>query len=803
MARRFLSFILGVVTGILILVLGVGGSVYLVLSKEGGMGTVQERIEGTAINDTLKINLSEEQQAKSILEYATGLISALGNLSTENIGDLEDLIGTTALSSLVSDTIGISAEAIRASSLEDIGATVTDNLTLQIMKDKFELELPDMPLFNDEEFLARPVSEAFGSLDNETLDKIIEVVYEDDATEEKPASSQLLQKLGKKTVNEVSSDMDKIVEELYITDVIDVTDESSEVLKYFRDNNTSINGIDAAIKTMKVKNAVKVVTDEDVAAAAAEGKTLTASHKVLQEIADLTLDELSSDSALQEKIDGLKIGDVITVTATSNKVLKYLEDKDLGALSDAIDQMKISDAIDIVTDEEAAADTSLTASSRVLQYFKNSGTTLNNINDAIENMTIGDAVKIVTDAEVEAAAAEGKTLVASSRVLQYLKDAKLDELDSKINMMKISDAVKITSSSHAVLQKIADMTLNQLSDRTELQDRIDTVKIGEVVTVGDDAEPILVALKETELGGLNAKIKDLTVKDVFKDYDVGLLASIPETTKIEDIAETLKNTVKNASLYALKAMGMFDYTLDYENGTTHNDYVKKANMHNANPQDLVNAMTDIAAIDWATTDPAALAVNAGKVQTAMKKTENVKVYVQNGATPADTDHYTYYGQKVGGADNVKVVDITANATKTDGKYVLTSTLVKSLVTAAGATATNGVTLFIDDGIDIVLDGEYDILFSLDCGTNTSVTIKEKVSFAGAEGGYAYFRSANINVVNASDVSSTWADYVTANGSAQAAIKSAFEVKTIYKNAANKTADITTDAIGIEVTTAVA
>lgn len=785
MARRFISFLFGMVTGIIVLVLAVGGGAYLVLTKDNGMQSVQEKLDGTDINETLQINLSEEQQSKSILEYATGIISSFGNLTTENIGELEDLIGTTMLSSLISDNIGISAEAVRGSSIENIGSTITDNLTLDIMQDKFALELPDMPLFNDEEFLSRPVSEAFGSLDEETLDKIIEVVYDEDATAENPASSKFLQKLGKKTVKEASSDMDSIVDELYVTDVIEVDDNSSEVLKYFRDSQTTINGIDDAIKEMKVENAVKV--DDD-------------SHAILKEIADMTLDELSSDSALQARIDGLLIKDVITVDETSNKVLRYLADKELGKLSEAIDAMKISDAIDIVTDEEAAANPELTASSRVLQYFKKNETTLNNIDEAINDMTIGDAVKIVTDEEVVEAAKNGVTLVASSRVLQYLKNTKLDDLDADIKAMKISDAVEIVTdeeaaanpeltASHAVLQKIADMTLDELGDKDELQARIDTVKIGEVVTVTDKSEPILKALENTTLGGLNAKIQELTVADVFEDYDVGLLSAIPANTNIKDIAETLKGTVKESSLYALRAMGMFDYTLSYENGTEHDDYVKKANMHNANPQDLVDAITKIGAIDWSDTSKAV--DNATTVQTAMRHTENAKFYLDTGdqASDFDNEHWKYFVEKVGSVSEAenKIRNIRRYCTYDSENHVWVLTLNNAVVKEITGEV-SGATLYVNASIKVVVEGDFDILFSLDFACNNNELVfncdqNGKIAF-NCDGGYAYFRCDNIKV-----------------GSEAYSNQNIFTVKEIYKNASDKDKGEKTATTKIEVVTA--
>lgn len=914
MARRFLTFMLGIITGILILVIAVGGTAYVVLTKEGGMATVQEKIEGSEINNTLHINLSEEQQAQSLLEYGQGLISAFSNLSSGKIGDLEDTLGITAISDLISDTIGLDAEIIRSSSLENLGETITNNLTLQVMTDKFGIELPDMPLFQDEEFLSKPVSTAFGSLDQETLDKIVEVVYDDEATADKPASSKLLQRLGKKTIKEASSDMDGIVKETEVADVMTITDDSSEVLKYFRDNNTTIDGIDQAIKDMKISNAIAVnddsssvmkylaekkldeidgaikemkiadavdiVTDEEVKAAKEDGKELTASSPVLQYFKrnETTLDGINT------AIKDMKVGDAITIGENSSSAMKYLQDKKLDEIDGAIKVMPVADAVEIVTDEEAAAAANegitLTPSSPVLQYFKKKEAKLNNLNDAINDMTIGDAVKIDTnsskvlqylqktkltelDADIkkmtigdavaidsnsskvlqylknttldgldkaindmkigdaveivtDSEATEEKP--ASSKVLQYLKDAKLTELDGKIKEMKISDAVAVNENSHAILQKISDLTLTELGDKNTLQSRINGVTIGEVVTVGDDSEPILVALKDTTLGGLNDKIKTLTVKDVFKDNDVGILSAVPEDTTLDKIAESLTNTFKGTGLYSMRAMGMFDYSLDYEDGTTHDEYVKKANMHNATPQNLVNAMTSMVdAVDSG---------NISKIKEAMAKTNNVKIYLKESTTTLDsitptknvqeytgtvtyTDgsaHYTYYLQKGGSDANVKDINSIVTKDVASGYYVITPSIVKNLATVNGKVC-YGVTFFVDDGIKIAITdtdsdgtkGNFDCLFGMDfaCATTGNAlafyTDSTGMINATSDGGYAYFRCNNIYVGSSATDAKTWAAYGKT-------AEDLFTVKTLYKNATDKTNGTKTRNTLIEIVT---
>ena len=130
---------------------------------------------------------------------------------------------------------------------------------MTIMQEKFEIELPDLPLFQDEEFLSKPVSEAFGDLDQNTLDSFIEVVYEEDATEENPASSVLMQKLGKKTMKEVSEDMDAIIQDIAIGEVMEIGEDSTSVLKYLKD--TKIGELDGAIKEMTIGDAIEIGED--------------------------------------------------------------------------------------------------------------------------------------------------------------------------------------------------------------------------------------------------------------------------------------------------------------------------------------------------------------------------------------------------------------------------------------------------------------------------------------------------------------------------------------------------------------
>ena len=333
MFKSFAGFLSGIIVGVLIVAVALVGGGYLLLKQEGTMGKVED-----AVGDKIGMDLTEEQEAMSLLDYVGSLADVFKGLSDKPIKDIEGIVGMTKISQTISDAIGIEREIIAESSISKLGATLTDNLTLTIMSDKFELELPDLPLFQDEEFLAKPVNKAFGDLDQNTLDSFIEVVYEGEGTEEKPESSKLLQNLGKKNLKEVSEDMDGIIQETAIGDVIKITEEeSTSVLLYLKE--VKLKDLDDAIKGMKIRNCI----DMEEATA----------HPVLWAIRELTLDQMGATnpdtgkSYLQEKIDGVMLGDIVTVDEeNSAPILVALKDTTIGGLSDAIDDLSISDVFE-------------------------------------------------------------------------------------------------------------------------------------------------------------------------------------------------------------------------------------------------------------------------------------------------------------------------------------------------------------------------------------------------------------------------------------------------------------------------
>lgn len=681
MGKGIVKIFVGIIIGIVVAVLALGGGLYYLLTMKGTMGKIEE----SGIGESLSLEFDDEQKEMSILAYAQAVIGAVADLSGKPIGDIEKLIGTHKLSETISDAVGIAPETVRTSSIGDLGKTISANLTVNVMSDKFAIALPeDIPLFASEEFLSQPISEAFGDLSAYTMDNFVTVVYDEEATAENPASSKLMQKIGKKPLSEVSSDMDAIIQDTTIGEVIEVDEATaSPVMKYLKD--WKIGDLDKA-----------------------------------------------------EELD--EHGNPIPGTG--------------GALQN----MKISDAVEI-TDESAP----------VLRYFRDNETKLDEIDAALKTMTIGDAVEIY---EEDVYAEDGVTVLhaKSSNVLIYLKDKKLDELDEAIKSMKISDAVEVYEEdvydedgvtllhpkSHAVIIAIKDLTLDELGKKDALQAKIDTVKLGEVITVTDDSEPVLKALKDTELGNLNekvstlllkevitvtddsepilkalkdtklneinARIAELTVREIFRDYDTGILSLVDPDTKINAIESALRTSVADATIYALMQTGLFEYTINGGDNTKAG-YVKKTNIHNADIKAVVTAF------GYGNFDSVA----------------NPIIYLYAGSV---TDTAYAAAANTAGA---RTVDISALGTLDEnGYYLLTPEVVTDILTAGDGTVEYGASIWVDDGLKLKLsDGSanYENLFSLvyDEDASGEIAFADTASFVNEKGGYAYFYCPAITV----------------------------------------------------------
>ncbi len=141
--------------------------------------------------------------------------------------------------------------------------------------------------------------------------------------------------------------------------------------------------------------------------------------------------------------------------------------------------------------------------------------------------------------------------------------------------------------SNKFVQKLGSYKISEISN--DMDSILADTKLSEVVTITEESEPILKALKDTYLDSqaLNDKIGNLKVKDVFKNYDSGVISLISEDTSIQDVPQTLSTAIAQATLYELTKLGVYNVNFTDASEET------KAKMYNNSPNEIVQEYMEI------------------------------------------------------------------------------------------------------------------------------------------------------------------------------------------------------------------
>ncbi|MBR2480020.1 MAG: hypothetical protein IKB56_01800, partial [Clostridia bacterium] len=385
-----------------------------------------------------------------------------------------------------------------------------------------------------------------------------------------------------------------------------------------------------------------------------------------------------------------------------------------------IDDETLDKFISITYDADVEKDPTLVASSPILQKL---GTTKiselsNSMDGVIDSTKIGEIIDVETEGPNK-----------SSAVLIYLKDVEIQGLNQAIKDMTIGDAIGDTTSAHIVVQRFAGLTLDQMANNDDVKTIIEDLALGEVITITDADEPILVALKDTKVGNLNDRVKELTLKDVFKEYDVGVLSLISPDTLIPNISKEFSSVVANASLYTLRQIGLFNFNekalADFGgNQILYQEYLQK--VRNSAPDNVVKAFA------------------SGSFDAIKTNYIHVKL-----SANAD-DHTAFVGMNI-----VKCVDIdTIAQTDTSGNYVITKDVLNTIV-ANGTSPYQAPVLLLDAGVKISLNGnggeenDFDSVFSVIATSMDSLVTfgATPINIVNSIGGHMFFMGNTAGTAN--------------------------------------------------------
>jgi|GEM_PF-4760602 len=423
----------------------------------------------------------------------------------------------------------------------------------RIMSSPFMINLKDVTL-------GELMNNADGIINDMTLEELIEISEESNAA---------LIALRYTKIGELGGpEADATIKGIRIADLVTVTEDSSEVMKYFRDNDTTLSGIDGAIKQMKVKNIITIRED---------------SSTFIISLQDAALDTYIDDNGtpddetddfevlgIEDTIKILPLSGIIEITEDSSLIMQSLADAGLETytdedgvvhkgIDDTVRTLKLSQMVRIVTDEEAALDPSLTPSSKFLQaladcplesYEDEEGIIHKGVDEKIQETALGDLVEVGT-----------------SHIWDYLADKTFNELGTAIDNMTLGDAVLIIETepaepgdparSHAILVALKDSKISEIG--TDLPEAIDDCLLADIITIDDDSPAILQALadKNTKVGGLSNAISNLTVGEIYPDdTGSGALKLIDPDTKIDELPQAMTTALTESTLGDLEAAGI-------------------------------------------------------------------------------------------------------------------------------------------------------------------------------------------------------------------------------------------------------
>lgn len=514
---KVFSALLCVLLGVVLTVGGVALGGYVVLTREGMLGT----LEKTAQDSGLPIDFDDDYESWTLLEWGTELFATVKDLNSVNIGTFEKVLGYAVLSTMIEEAMGVSKDIVKESTISALGETIADNLTLNLAQDKFGIEYPSLPIFSDSTFLSQPLATAFKSLDNYELRSLVSI---DDN------SSVLLKNIADIKIGELSD---------------------------------SDSGLDSRINGMKLGEVIEI-TEES-------------SHGVLYKLKDVAIGQLGGAEGT-DKINSLALQDVMDIESPENGGTKILYALRNASLVTRVARYGVGDPIIDANGNEV-----VDAESGKPLYYE-AGSEVPDGNGGTYTAEVGDIVYDSTDNEVKILGVSDmiktmplKNLVntGTSKVWGYLGEFTIDGLGVAVDNMCIGDAVEITASSHAVLRKMRTYNpeIDDAADEdkfgtenikvseigTKLPEIIKTLTIGEIITIDEStSEPLLIAIKDTSVDGLNTKISTLTVAEVFRPsvYQTGALSLISPDTRLTSISSEITAKMTVARIAQLRKAGL-------------------------------------------------------------------------------------------------------------------------------------------------------------------------------------------------------------------------------------------------------
>ncbi len=295
-------------------------------------------------------------------------------------------------------------------------------------------------------------------------------------------NSKLLSAIGNRTLKELSKDGSGIANNLTLDEVMDipVSETALTAIKYLRFTPESA----AAFNEKHALSGANAKKAGDKVPVLAEGETYNPATAYTY--AMCTLKDLATN------VNNVPLGEILGVTAGSEKMLQALKDTTLSGVNAKITSLKLSDVIQIETDP------SHTNYSKILYSLKDS--TVSGLGSAVNDLALQDVVDITE---------------SSSLVLKTLATVKISNLPARMDTLKVKEVIVIDSSSTKVLRALADKKVNEIGTALDTMPISDMVDYAPTATDLFDRLMVDLADKNATLSDMGDKINHVKISALF------------------------------------------------------------------------------------------------------------------------------------------------------------------------------------------------------------------------------------------------------------------------------------------------
>lgn len=231
----------------------------------------------------------------------------------------------------------------------------------------------------------------------------------------------------------------------------------------------------------------------------------------------LTLQQLTEDSS--SIIQNVEVATVMDINADSSSAMRYLafgtQDFDYTIV---VDEETGEKSIQMLGDRKPKTIADLSESDSLLDDAK-----------------IGDLMDIVTDEEAEA----DPSLTPSSKLMQAMKSWKISDLkqQSRIERLKLGQVLTIGEDASSLMKAIADWRIGDMSK----QEKINSLVLGDVLAIDESSPVLLQSLKNTAIGNFDQAVTSLQLRDMMEGLEDNQILSHLQYSTVDTLSSDLES----------------------------------------------------------------------------------------------------------------------------------------------------------------------------------------------------------------------------------------------------------------------